>query len=320
MDDLENVNTNNEPQEDPYGELLQGDWPGLTVEPAVEPEAEGAEKVEPDKVEPDKVEPDKVEPEPKPDPVIPEPKLYKFRGKEYTADQLIAQGLLEDALTSAEQMPHYQRKYETLLEQQRMAPAEPAQPQPQQPRITPEQIVSHYSPIADQAVNEGWIEPEMMTVFPKFTTNMMYYRDTINQLQQVVGLLANREQQRDLSGLRERVDGFIENTCLGLSNKAKHFELLKEDNVRSDFREYLYKLDPKVDSLNEDYIRTQWLAYNSEALIEALRTSNAQTQAAQDTKRRLAKGEGAGSPRTIEPKKEETHIDSLLEGSFPSGG
>lgn len=317
------TNTNNDPQEDlSLSSLLEGDWPGMAkgepapepsdVTPEPEPELEAKPEPEPEP---------QPEPELKPEPAKDEPKLYKYRGKEYTAEQLIAQGLLEDALTSAEQMPHYQKKYETLLEQQRATPPEAAQAQPQAaPRITPEQVVSHYTPIAEQAVNEGWIEPEMVTVFPKFTTNMMYFRDVILQLQNMVGVLAGREQQRDLSGMKERVDNFIDNTCVSLAGKAKHFELLKDDAVRSGFREHLYKMDPKVEAVNEDFIKTQWLAYNSDALLEALRVTNTQTKTDQDNKRRMAQGESAASPRATTPTVDPTHIDTLLEGDFPSGG
>jgi hypothetical protein len=307
-------------------DLLKGDWPGLN--PDLEPEPVNTDP-EPEKVEPAIVDPE-PEPEPEPEPVKVEPRVYKYRGKEYTADQLIEQGLLEDALTSAEQMPHYQKKYETLLEQQRAQvepAAQPQQVQPQQPQVTPEQIMAHYTPVAEAVINEGWIEPEMMTVFPKFTTNMMYFRDLIGKINYAVGVLAAREQQRDVAGTKDRVDSFIKSTCLDLASKAKadpkakHYEPLGDDAVRDGFVEHLYKLDPKVGDVNEDYIKSQWLAYNSDALLEALSNINSQNQNEIESKRRMAVGESASSPRAASKKKEEpSHIDTLIEGSFPSGG
>src|SRR5262245_52510828 len=70
------------------------------------------------------------------------PAKYKFRGREYTAAELEAGGLLNDALTTAEQFPHLQRKYTETLEADRQRQLQPQPPQQMQP-IPQTQIRAH---------------------------------------------------------------------------------------------------------------------------------------------------------------------------------
>jgi hypothetical protein len=244
---------------------------------------------------------------------------YKYRGREYTAEELVKQGLLEDVLTSAEQLPHLQKKHLETLEKLTQQQQPPAQPQAEQPSITQAQIRAHYQSHIAEAVKQGYIEPDFADLYPDAVSQMLWHRD---QLYQVKGQLAElaqgfsgttrkSEAQTSMTGVQTNLDA--------LAGQDAIYAPLKDSTEREGFLTWLTKeIDPPVKLMTPEWLGRQWMAYKSEAFLGVTRQANdAQKRADEDARRRAA-GDGRGSrpaaPATTTP----THLDSLVAGALPT--
>jgi hypothetical protein len=295
---------------------------------------------EPGKEKPGEAEPTKPAGEPAGEPAAPviEPpkppdaavKTYEYRGKQYTVEQLVDLGVLEDALQTARQFPTIQGKYQQLLEQTKLggAPADGSGQQPAQPaQVTAEQILTAYAPVMEQSAKAGYIEKEAYEAFPRLVSALMYHRDLLYDVRQAVTSLMQNAVQAEGVSKRSAFLNFLDSTCDKVAGEGEHFALIKDQKVRKGFYEYLTSLDTPVSAVNDEFIRRQWVAYNSEAVLEAARSNATTKKAADEEARRNAAGEGGGvrpaGPGKVAAKTQDaTLLDSFLEGDkrFSTGG
>ena len=98
-----------------------------------------------------------------------EQKRYKVKDKEYDLETLAREGLLDDLITQASQVAHFQRLYEeekAAREAQGAQQAQPPQPQfqPQQQPISIEQVKAAMAPHVANSVREGFLEEDFVAV------------------------------------------------------------------------------------------------------------------------------------------------------------
>jgi hypothetical protein len=265
-----------------------------------------------------------------PDPAVApklEVKTYEYRGRQYSVDQLVELGVLEDVLQTARQFPTIQTKYQQLLEQRREGqPTQQPQQQPQQPGFTPEQVAATYVPIAEKVAEAGYIEREAVEAFPRLCSALMQHRDLLYDVRQAVALIMQHGIQNEEVSQKAMFRNYMDTTCDRISGEGDHYAPIKDPQVRQGFYEYLATLSIPAKEVNEDFLKRQWIAYNSEAVLEAARSS-AGDRKAQDVKsRRNAAGEGGGPRPAPKPKTEKTvdtdMLDSFLDGDkrFATGG
>lgn len=301
---------------DAIEDMLSGFWPEEKREPETPPVDDGGDK-KPEDDQPPAVEEPPQEAQP------PATKIYKYRGKDYTAEQLVEQGILEDALTSAEQLPHYQQLYLEKLEAERQAQAQPqpqAQPEPQ--RITPDQILRAYEPVARQTAEMGFIEPDFVEAWPNMAAALMFHRDMVYDMRRALEGVLSYVNQQASGNFRQSFLSGLESTLNELSTEGEHYALLKDRQTRSGFYEYLRTLDVPVSSVNKQFLAKQWLAYNSDAMLEAITAAEQDRRAVEKRKAAQSAGEAASSAKTkpVTPPvgTQQEHIDDMLEGFWPS--
>lgn len=94
-------------------------------------------------------------------------------GRQLTAQELEQEGLLDLAWTHHGQVHQYQKKHEESAARAKELEAElekhrkPTAPVPEQPRITPDQLLAAMKPELDQLVKDGWIEEDFAELYPK---------------------------------------------------------------------------------------------------------------------------------------------------------
>jgi hypothetical protein len=224
-----------------------------------------------------------------------EPKTYEYKGKQYTLDQMVELGVLEDALQTARQFPTIQTKYQSLLEEK----ATPQAPQPGQQAPAPtgptgDQILQSYAPIVQDMANQGYIEPEVFEVFPKLATALMFHRDLLYDVRNAVAAMMHTENARAEVSQKDAALNYVGGLCDKVSGEGEHFTLLKDGEVRKGFYQYLGSLNVQISKVDEDFIRSQWVAYNSGPMLEAVKLAASGQKAADVRSRRNAKGEGGG--------------------------
>jgi hypothetical protein len=262
----------------------------------------------------------------------PEFKTYEYRGKQYTIEQLVELGMLEDVLQTARQFPTIQTKYQQLLEERRLAPqpgpGQPAQPQgqPQPQRVTAEQVLAAYTPVMEAVANEGYIEKEAVEAFPRLCSALMQHRDLLYDVRQAVAMIMQHGIQRQEVDTRTSFLNYLDGLCEKVGGQGDHYAPIKDADIRKGFYEYLATLSIPANEVSEDFVKRQWVAYNHEAMLEAAKTSAIDLKAKDVKNRRNAAGEGGG-PRPAAPAKadktnDNVLIDSFLDGDkrFTSGG
>jgi hypothetical protein len=277
-------------------------------EQATEPEGETEPEPEPEKPK---------EPEPK---VEPQPKMYPYKGENLTLEQLQERGLIEDALTTAEQHKHLQHKYQELLEREatRQREVETKPQQAEQTREVPaEQIVAHYQPQFQQVVDKGYIESDFVELHPRLTANMLMHRDLLygvqKQVSEIVQHLNGRIQTDQATSARSTLDGAIDGViAVGSSDKENGvlFEPLKDPEVRKGFSDYLIELNPAVSQLTSEFVRRQYFAYNHEIFADLKRA-----QKTERTPKAQVRAEGPSARGGLPPKpdeEDELGLDQVL--------
>ena len=287
--------------------------PGADGQP---PKAEGEPKPEAAKPEPD------AQPEVTAPAVDPAVKTYEYNGRQYTASQLIELGVLDDVLQTARQFPTIQKKYQTLLEKEKGV-AEPGAPgsqtvPAQAEAPTGEAIHRAYQPEVQRMVQSGYIEPEAYEAFPLLTTSLMYHRDMIYDMHRAMQVLVQREITRGEGDEKTVFRNYLDGLCGKVAGQGDHFKLLADDSIKQDFYKYLGTLRIPAKEVDEAFVRRQWAAFNSEAMLEAASSAaSGATKEAADRKRR-AKGEG-GAPRGAAPSAAPKGSDIELIDSFLVG-
>ncbi len=313
------------------GDLLDGTTPAEEdVDPNLEanpPEDDGTPKEEPKPEGEGKPEGGEPKPEVTPEGdgkvITPVAKTYEYRGKQYTLDQMAELGILDDVIQTARQFPVIQSKYQQILE--RGVPQTADQTRQEAPRgPSAEQIVSAYAPVAEKLAIEGHIEKEAYEAFPRLVSGALFLRDLVFDLRQTVAIMVQREVERDGTSQKTTFLNMVDNTSDRIAAQGGHFELLKDPEVRKGFYGYLATLNIPANEVDEACIKRQWIAYNSEPILEAIHQTVNDRKVQSEKVKRNATGEGGGPRPTPPAKVQKTatveHIDSLLEGSFPTGG
>lgn len=251
--------------------------------------------------------------------IQPTEQKYLVNGREYTAKEI------QDAFTTAQQLPVVQNKYLSVLEQQRQYQAQMAQaPQQQvqsQPQMAPQQMLAQirakYDPVVQEAVKAGVVEADFAALFPGMAAQMLMYRDGFQQLaqqhQQTEQLIQAQTQQAQSQGLISDIGRSIN----ALAQSGDAFASLKDPSQVQGFFSYLWDLNPQVGHLkNPDFLARQWVAYNKDQYLQ-----NAQTQqvnAQRQSQVRLAQGAAATGTRASGSMSEspKSPLDLLTDDFF----
>lgn len=244
-----------------------------------------------------------------------EPKTYEYKGKQYTLEQMVELGILDDVVQTARQFPTIQTKYQSLLEEKIVTPApgDAAAQQPQGP--TGDQILQAYTPVMQDMANNGYIEPEAYEVFPKLVSALMFHRDLLYDVRNTVMAMVQNASATQETSQRGAALNYVNGICDKVAGEEEHFALLRDTEARKGFYEYLGTLNYPIDKIDDEFVRKQWLAYNSGPMLEAVRLAAGGQKATDSKIRRNAKGEGSGvrpAPAKVEPKT----ADAELIASF----
>jgi len=318
-------------EEDQYGEFTVAEQeegivdPGLMgelwdddpepVEPEDEPVEEPEEEVEEgDEEEPEEPEEDEEEPE---DGLL----TYKVKDKEYDLDSLVKEGVLDDLITQAQQVSHFQKLYEEQKAQNQQFQQQyqqqqqlPPQHQMQQPPVNVEQLKAQVIPQLHQAVREGFLDEEFVEYYPNAAASqMLIYQDYLQMKQVVMGMYQHFMRdaaQRAYDGARSKYTA----ACSSLSSKHDLYKELGSEQEREDFFQFLAeRVNPEVSALDEEFLARQYLGYKQESVLEAVRGGKNQRTKVKKKKRKLAVGEG-GSPRKGGKKRTEDLDQTVIQG------
>jgi hypothetical protein len=252
-------------------------------------------------------------------------KTYKIGDRELTIEQMIENGTIDNVVTSANQFPVIQRKYQDLLEKSASdlvrtdKPAAPAGPQ-----ITPEQITQGYAPIVAERVRLGYLEADFAEAYPIMAAQLAWHSDMIFEARQIAYALrewvGSQVQLRNAVAVKSNLDHSIDIVAAKHDPKnpaTRIFETLKEKEVRDGFVMWLRKeVNPEIDKITPENIERLYMAYNADALLEL--TKGAEPEETTSRKRRAA-GDGTGS-RVVSPSapKEKSLLDRLTESRLPA--
>lgn len=254
--------------------------------------------------------------EPSAAPAPAKPPTFKFRGRDYSVEDLVQHGLLADALTTAEQFPHLQKKYQEVLEQARQQPAQPVAPPPQpKPQA---QIRAEYAGEVSRAVQQGYIESDFAQLYPDFASQAMMH---VSMLYDLAGAMRGlRDKVDSLGGQTTAKDAIakLNGTLDQVAGKGEPWAWLKDPKERTGFLDYLGTVNPLVEQLTPEFLSQQAVAYKADAFLEATRQTAERQQHQRDDARRKAAGDGRGSRPTATPAPTPTHLDTLLEGLVPA--
>lgn len=260
----------------------------------------------------------------------PKVKRYKIRNvdgdghSELTLEEIAAQGLMDRLVASANQLPTLSRKYQEQLEKaanaglQKTEVAAPA-PKPVQPKPTAEQIKQVYLPMLQETVKELHMEPDFAEAYPQVGTELMYFRDVIEnvveKLGNVIDWIGVEVQKRNHETVRSMLDGEIDKlAALGAGKDGdKLYAPLNEPEVRANFVNYLRKdINPVVGALTHENMKRFWIGFNGEDLLKF--TKEAAKKQAQPDDRRRAKSDGTPSrPGIPETPTEKGLLDRMTE-------
>jgi len=285
--------------------------------------------------------PEAAQPQPAPEsaqaPTQAPGQTIEIKGRNYSWAEINANPELQQAvLTRAMQTTHYQREVETARQQalmaqqqaaiaaQQMAQRATAQP-PQQPANggfpTPDRIKADYAAPLKRAVEMGHIEEEIAVAYPAFASNMMRAFDELMDARNAVGIIAERLNTMDAGSTQRTVLNEIDSTIASLSSSGEHFAGLADPQHRGEFFNYLVSINPQVGLLRDpNFIASQYVAYKKDEVLASVaeaRKAQAEAQAANQRKRQLAQGVGAGTrPSSLQPENGQGFMDADLMADF----
>ena len=316
--------------------VVEPESPEQTAPESQQPEGQQANAQAPEEAqepEPETEPEGQGEPEPEPE------QTFKYRGKEYSFEDLRKDpDLFTKVITGANQQSHYQELYEKqkqeaeeltrrvqqeayerqqqVLYEQRLAAQRQQQQQAQQQGggFTPDILKGHYGRQLDGMVKEGWIEEDVKELYPNVATGMLYLRDTLlNEVamlkQQVAGLMGYTQQQYS-----EATKSHVRNTINGIFNEIAAeggiFEPLKDRQTRNEFiRELQSTVNPEIKAIieNPNILRNLWVARNHQTILKAAEQQRAAAQTVATQKRRLSAAEAPGTKASpARPQKKPT--------------
>ena len=197
--------------------------------------------------------------------------------RELTLEEIAEHGLLDKIILTANQFPGIQRKYQDVLERAaagkdgekraEVAPVKPAPP-------TQDQIRNAYSMVLKDTVARGFIEPDFAEAYPDVGTNLMYFRDMMEEVQEklghVIDWIQSEAGMRNATKVKGMLDSVID-TIAARSDGDKGdplFKSLRDPEVRAGFIKWLRdEVDPKVGALTEANMEKFWFAFNAKEIV-----------------------------------------------------
>ena len=225
---------------------------------------------------------------------------YRIGDREYTAQEILAWQ------TSAQQLPHLQKKYMEALEQRQAPQASQPSQAPQQPQIQPQQMLAQlkakYEPEMQELVKKGLMSQDFVTLFPAEAAQMLWYRDSHNQIAQAVQAIGSQIQQQtqqtQASGLINEVGRNISN----LAQSGEAFAPLKDPQQVQGFMYYLWNLNPQVMHLkNPEFLAGQWVAYNRNQYLQMAQQAQANQVKQQQLRYATADASTGSRPMGAQP-------------------
>lgn len=289
-------------------------------EPAAETPSEGAPPETPQGAQPGQEKPAGEAP-PAP------PQTFTYRGKVYTPEQIASNpDLMRDLIASAEQLPNQQRAYSELQNKlgqeverikQQLAGVRPQGAPGQQGgqrsttvpggpgigHLNPDQVAQAVRPIAEQAAKQGWIEQDMVDLFPKTSSQFMIHRDMLYDVraavQEMQKIVFGGQQERLVSDTRAAFNSALD----GLGARGEQYAPLKDSpEARQGFEKYLlenFSNLPAAQVLDPKFLERQWWGYNAETIAATLQQQGQHAAAAEVRKRARAVG-GGNSGRLVD--------------------
>jgi len=262
--------------------------------------------------------------EPAQPPAKPAEKRYLVRGIEYTAKELEEAGLLEDLAVTHSKYQHLQEKH---LQDKERAQAQPREEAPQVPQITNGMIAKAYDQAATAIVSDlvqgNLLESDLPEAYPRAVQTL------VGQLRYAFDVIfSNQEKLEQLiaetSGTKEKVQAQVIANAYNqqldaLAKKdAKLYAGLKDQKIRDAFTKYLVEeLGATIGQTTGEkapaFLAKQWVAFNSDSVIEAAKSSTTEKKAAAN--RRLVVGEGTGSRTGVGETGEPSVLDRMIANS-----
>jgi len=233
---------------------------------------------------------------------------FKVRGREYSAAEIMANPhLLEDLVQTYEQFPHLQKKHLEALQQMRQ-PAQPVPGQQQGPApVTPEQILAHFGPEAAALGQQGYLEDEFTTVYPKVAANLVGYRKVIElasaKIDRLEAYLAQQNQFSAQATEQQQVARVVQELDSGIdhvASSAPTFEPLKDPAVRAQFRDFVVnQLNPEAKAIvgepGRQFMERAAYAFFGPAIAQSIQQQASAARQNQAAQRRNAVGDAGGA-------------------------
>lgn len=240
--------------------------------------------------------------------------------REMTIQQLGEEGLLDKIITTSNQFPTIQKKYQDLLESRAKPESKeetkavvPAKREPP----TPVQIRQIYDKVVAARVQAGYIEPDFAEAYPDLAASLVYNQDIIEDLSEKLGhciaWIQAEVEVRNSVKVNKMLDDAIEGVAVrGDGDKGDIiFKPLRDPQRREEFKTWIIKtVDPKVGALSAENAEKWWFAFNSGEILAFAKES---ANKAKSPTRQKAASDGtstrAGGP-TPTPK-EPTLLDRM---------
>lgn len=243
-------------------------------------------------------------------PAAPTPQTYRIGDRDYTAQEI------EAWRTSAQQLPHLQKKYVEALEQRSQPQAGPQQSQ--QPQQTPQAYMQalrqKYDPVVKQYADQGILSQDYVTLFPAEAAQMVHYAQRHEHLEQVVRAIAGDIQQRSQTEQQTGLVNKVAQSMNALASSGEPFAPLKDPVKQQEFWNYLWDMNPQVSQLSSaDFLARQWVAFNKDQYLQTAAQKQVQTQRSQQA--RLARADATGGTRAPGSMNQQpmTPLDEMFE-------
>lgn len=266
-------------------------------------------------------------------------KKYKYKGEELTADEIVARGLLDEIVPSAEQLPAVQRKHQQVLEKiAERETAAPTQTAEQAARAAEEQrkayqqhtlqVVKAYEPRAKEEVQfyvaNGLIDQDMIDVVGEKNVNTMfsillYHLDAMNATEtkaegckQWIGKQIEYRRALEVQAvLNTTVDAVAK-------RKGRVFQLLRDPDTRNGFINFLRKdADVPTDKIgDEDFIAGQAVAFLSKSMADYIDAEADEEQTRQPDRRRTQSDGTSARIGPVEDEAPKSHLDQMSDAFF----
>ncbi len=192
------------------------------------------------------------------------PQTYKIGDQEFTLEEVSSPDFVSKLVTMANQFPHLQKKYTTLLEAAQVAPP-PAAPAPPEQVVTAAAVQAAMRPHIEQQVKEGFLDEDLPTMFPAAAAGMMRMKLMQEQMIEVITGLIERDSTSQARSESTEFNGSIQShidEIAGSEDTQLYGELAKPE-MQEKFKKYLMEqVDPRPEyANNKEFLRRQWMSF-----------------------------------------------------------